>query len=53
VEERTDALAARPWDHLGGERAARLRAICWPLSDAIVQQGGIPIPNPMGLPWPN
>jgi hypothetical protein len=53
VEERTDALAAPPWDHLGVERSAGLRAICWPLSDAIVRQGGIPIPNPIGLPWPN
>lgn len=52
VEDRTDALAMPPWEHLGAERSARLRDLVWPLSDTIVRKGGIPIPNPMGLSWP-
>ena len=52
IEDRTDALASPPWDHLGPERSARLRELVWPLSDAIVRQGGLPIPNPLGLSWP-
>ncbi len=52
IEDRTDMLAARPWAALGPERVARLQALAWPLSDAIVRAGGIPIPNPMGVPWP-
>jgi hypothetical protein len=52
VEDRTDALAMPPWELLGAERSARLRELVWPLSDAIVRQGGIPMPNPLGLSWP-
>jgi hypothetical protein len=52
VEDRTDVLAMPPWEHLGAERSARLRELVWPLSDAIVGQGGVPMPNPLGLSWP-
>jgi hypothetical protein len=52
IEDRTDQLAMRPWDALGQERCERLRALVWPLSDAIVREGGIPIPNPTGASWP-
>lgn len=52
VEDRTDALAMPPWERLGVERSARLRDLVWPLSDTIVREGGIPVPNPMGLSWP-
>jgi hypothetical protein len=52
VEERTDRLASRPWEHLGPERTARLQALVWPLSDRIIQTGGLPVPNPLGLTWP-
>lgn len=52
IEGRTDMLATRPWRALGEERCARLHALAWPLSDAIVRNGGIPIPNPMGISWP-
>jgi hypothetical protein len=52
VEDRTDALAMRPWEQLGLQHTARLRELVWPLSDTIVRQGGVPIPNPMGLTWP-
>lgn len=52
VEARTDALAARPWQALGADDCARLRELAFTLSDTIVRAGGVPIPNPMGLPWP-
>jgi Helix-turn-helix family len=52
VENRTDTLAARPWEALGVDGCARLRALAFGLSDAVVRGGGVPIPNPMGLPWP-
>ncbi len=52
IENRTDALASRPWEHLGTERTARLRELVWPLSDTIMHQAGFPIPNPLGLSWP-
>lgn len=52
IEEHTDMLAERPWRELGAKRCARLRQLAWPLSDAIVRGGGIPVPNPMGIRWP-
>jgi hypothetical protein len=39
VEQRTDELAAAPWEHLGEERSTRLRELCRPLSKAIVGSG--------------
>ncbi len=52
VEARTDALASPPWEHLGAEGCARLLELARPLSGQIMQQGGIPLPNPLGLTWP-
>lgn len=52
VEDRTDQLALPPWHHLGEEKYARLLQLVEPLSIRIVEQGGIPIPNPMGVSWP-
>jgi hypothetical protein len=52
VEAETDRLAASPWRALGRERTARLRRIMLQVSTIIVERGGIPIPNPAGLPWP-
>jgi hypothetical protein len=52
VEERTNELAMAPWRHLGDEKFARLLSLVRPLSGRIVEQGGVPIPNPMGLSWP-
>jgi len=52
VEARTNFLAARPWETLGADGCARLRELAFTLSDAVVRAGGVPIPNPMGLPWP-
>ena len=52
IEDRTDSLARYPWEQLGVNRTARLRELVWPLSDTIMQQRGIPVPNTLGLSWP-
>jgi hypothetical protein len=52
VEDRTDALAMAPWRHLGAARCARLRELATALSTRIVERGGVPMPNPMGLARP-
>jgi hypothetical protein len=49
IEDRTDLLALPPWQYLGRERAERLPALTQPISQRIVDQGGIPPVNPMGL----
>lgn len=49
IEDRTDQLALPPWHHLGRERSERLLALAQPISQRIVDQGGIPRVNPMGL----
>lgn len=49
VEERTDALAAAPWDALGEERSERLVELVTPLVAAILDGGGFPAVNPMAL----
>lgn len=43
VEDRTDVLALRPWQHLGEDGCARLRELVRPLSKAIVDAGGLGI----------
>lgn len=43
VERQTDVLALAPWEHLGEDRCARLRALVRPLSQAVVAAGGIGI----------
>lgn len=52
VEGRTDLLALPPWQHLGAEQSARLISLVRPLSTRIVEQDGVPMPNPMGAPRP-
>lgn len=52
VEQRTNGLAGPPWQYLGEVGCERLHALAAALSDEIVRNGGIPIPNPMGLSWP-
>jgi hypothetical protein len=39
VEDRTDALALAPWEHLGPEGCDRLRELARPLSRAVVESG--------------
>jgi hypothetical protein len=52
IEKRTDFLALPPWQHLGEERCKRLLELARPLSLSIVEQGGVPVPNPIGVPRP-
>ncbi|GAC1364306.1 MAG: hypothetical protein NVSMB44_23380 [Ktedonobacteraceae bacterium] len=52
IEERTDQLALPPWQHLGAEKATRLISLVRPLSSRVVEQGGVPMPNPIGVPKP-
>ncbi|HET8842175.1 MAG TPA: hypothetical protein VFN35_11945 [Ktedonobacteraceae bacterium] len=49
IEDRTNLLALPPWQYLGRERSERLLALAQPFSQRIVDQGGIPPVNPMGL----
>ena len=50
IEEQTDRLALPPWQSLGEGASTRLYELARPLSVRIVEQGGIPIPNAMGVP---
>ena len=52
LERRTDELAMRPWRALGPEQTGRLWGLLRDLSARIVEAGGVPIPNPTGVPWP-
>lgn len=47
VEERTDLAAMRPYEHVDVELLCELLE---PLRAAILGGGGIPVPNPMGMP---
>jgi hypothetical protein len=51
-ERRTDDLAMPPWRHLGPEGCARLLDLLGPPVRLVVDGGGIPFPNPVGLPAP-
>lgn len=50
MELTTNELAARAWEPVGTEGAARLVAVLEPVVDAIVAADGLPYPNPAGLP---
>jgi hypothetical protein len=52
VEARTDALAGEPWRALGAERTERLLELLSPMARAINEAGGVPVPNPVGVPAP-
>lgn len=49
VEERTDRLAAWPVEALGEAGVERLESLLGGLTDRILDAGGLPFPNPMGL----
>jgi hypothetical protein len=51
IEDRTDLLALPPWQHLGAERYNRLLQLVHPLSASIMEHGGFPQQNPLGLSW--
>ncbi len=50
VEARTDELAEQPWRALGPERTERLLELLTPMARAINAAGGVPVPNPVGVP---
>ncbi len=52
IEDVTDLLASGPVHALGSDRAELLVELLLPLAATIVEAGGIPVPNPMGVPWP-
>lgn len=52
LEEQTDRLALPPWDRLGLDACTRLHELARPLTLQIVAAGGIPSPNPVGVPLP-
>ena len=51
-EGRTDDLAMAPWDHLGEASCARLLDLLQKPVHLIVEGGGVPFPNPVGLSAP-
>ena len=53
IELRTDELALPAFEALGSEALARLVELVRPLSRRIVAGGGVPVPNPMGMPEPD
>ena len=52
IERRTDLLALPPLHHLGADRTEELYDLLLPLARTIIARGGIPMPNPMGVPEP-
>jgi Helix-turn-helix family len=52
IEAATDRAGLVPWDALGDDRAADLRAALLPLARAVVDAGMLPVPNPMGAAAP-
>ena len=52
VEARTDEAAEAPWRALGNERTERLLELLTPIARAINAAGGVPVPNPVGVPAP-
>jgi hypothetical protein len=51
-ERRTDDLAMAPWRHLGDDGCARLLGLLDRPVRLVVEGGGVPFPNPVGLPAP-
>jgi hypothetical protein len=52
-ERRTDELAMAPWRRLGPDGCARLLALLDEPVRLAVAGGGVPFPNPVGLPAPS
>ena len=53
LERRTDDLAMAPWRHLGDQGCARLLDLLDRPTRLVVEAGGVPFPNPVGLPAPS
>ena len=52
IEQHTDRLALGPYETLGAERCDELLAVLHGLAQRLVDAGGVPWPNPIGVPWP-
>jgi hypothetical protein len=52
-EQRTDELSMGPWRRLGPAGCARLLELLDTPVKLIVEGGGVPFPNPVGLPAPS
>jgi hypothetical protein len=52
LETSTDRLAMGPWDHLGRDSTKRLYELLMPIATRLMGEDNVPVPNPMGLPWP-
>jgi hypothetical protein len=52
-ERRTDDLAAAPWEQLGPAGRDRLLTLLAEPVRRVVEGGGVPFPNPVGLPPPS
>jgi hypothetical protein len=52
-ERRTDELSAAPWARLGPGGCDRLLTLLDEPVRLVVEGGGIPFPNPVGLPPPS
>jgi hypothetical protein len=50
VEDRTDELAVAPWRSIGAEKSERLLTLLEGPVRLVLDGGGVPFPNPMGLP---
>jgi hypothetical protein len=50
VEVRTDELAEEPWRVLGPQGTERLLELLSSMARAINAAGGVPVPNPVGVP---
>ena len=52
IEASTDRLAMGPWDSLGPESSKKVFHLLLPIATRLMGSGNVPVPNPMGLPWP-
>ncbi|WP_126603267.1 SCO6745 family protein [Dictyobacter aurantiacus] len=50
IEQVTDELALPPWQSLGEQDFERLLSLMKKFSIHILEQGGVPMPNPVGVP---
>ncbi len=52
IEDATDRLAAAPVERLGPARAERVIDVAAPISRRLIDDGLVPVPNPIGAPRP-
>lgn len=52
IEVDTDRLALQPYEVLGPARTEELFEALYRLGDIVHAAGAVPVPNPIGAPWP-